>query len=130
MKSAWSLFVVMLALCSQGQVSQKTSPEEFLLTVTLPFDKPIEVSTKISVGKAFEVYEMRGERKITLKGALKASKQNRYHLRLTIVSWASEKVNSTVSVEPDLAPGELWTGGIVSSFVYHYTVLLTRPSDH
>jgi len=131
MKSAWSLFVAMLALCSQGQVSKKTSPDEFLLTVTLPSsEKPVEVSTKISVGKAFEVSEMRGERKITLKGVLKASKQNRYHLRLTIVSWVSEKVNSTLSVEPDLALGEPWAGGVVSSFVYHYTVLLSQPPDH
>jgi hypothetical protein len=131
MRTAWSLFVAMLALCSQGQVSKKTSPDEFLLTVTLPSsEKPVEVSTKISLGKAFEVSEMRGERKITLKGTLTALKHNRYHLRLTIVSWVSEKVNSTLSVEPDLALGESWNVGVVSSFISHYTVLLTLAPDH
>ena len=131
MKSAWPLFVVVLALCSQGQVSKKTSPSEFLLTVTLPSsEKPAEVSTNISVGKPLEVSEMRGERKITLEGVLTPLKHNRYHLRLTIVSWVSEKVNSTLSVEPDLVPGELWTGIVVSSLLYHYTLLLTRAPDH
>jgi len=127
MKRAWYLFVAMLALCSQGQVSPKTSPDEFLLTVTLPStEKPVEVSTKICVGRAFEVFEMRGERRITLKGTLTALKQNRYHLRLTIVDRVSEKVNSTLLVEPDPVPGEPWTVGVVSSFISHYTVLISR----
>ncbi len=128
MKRAWSLLFAMFALYSQGQVSRKISPNEFLLTVTLPSSqKSLEVSTKISLGKAFEISEMRGERKITLKGTLTPLKQNRYHLRLTIVSWVSEKMNETLLVEPDLVPGEPWTIGVVSSIIYHYTVLLSWP---
>ena len=131
MRSTWALFIAILALCSPGPASTRTSPNEFLLTVTLPSsEKPIEVSTTISLRKPFEVSEMREARKITLKGTLTGLKQNRYHLRLTIVSRVSEKVNSTLSVEPDLVPGEPWTGGVVSSFIYHYTVLLTQVPDH
>jgi len=130
MKNAWSLFLAMLALCSQGHASTKTESDEFLLTVTLPSsEKPVEVSAKISFGKAFEVSEMRGDRKITIKGTLTALKQKRYHLRLTIIDWVSEKVNSTSSFEPDLVPGESWTIGVISSCISHYTVLLTRVPD-
>jgi hypothetical protein len=115
-------------LCSQGQVSKKPSLDEFLLTVTLPSsEKPVEMSAAISLSKTFEVSEMRGKEKITLKGTLTPLKDNRYHLRLTIVSWVSEKMNETLSVEPDLVPGEPWTFGVVSSFIYQYAVLLSRP---
>lgn len=130
MQSAWFLFLVILALCPSGQASTRTAPDEFLLTVTVPAsEKPVEVSTKILLGKAFEASEMRAGRKITIKGTLTGLKQNRYHLRLTIVDWVSEKVNSTSSFEPDLALGEPWRVGVVSSFIYHYTVLLTRVRD-
>jgi len=130
MKSAWPLFLAILALCSPGDAT-RTAPDEFLLMVTLPSsDKPAEVSTKILLGKAFEVSEVRAGRKITINGTLTGLKRNRYHLRLTIVDWVSEKVNSTTSFEPDLVLGEPWTVGVISSFIYHYTVLLTRVPDH
>jgi len=130
MKGTWSWFLAILALCSLGHASPRTAPDEFLLTVTLPSsDRPVEVSTRIPLGKAFETSEMRGRRKITLKGTLTALKQNRYHLQLTIIDWVSEKENSTLSVDPDLVLGEPWNVGVVSSIIYHYMVLVTRVSD-
>ena len=69
MKTAWSLFLAILVLCPLGQASTKTEPDGFVLTVTLPSsEKPVEVSTKILLGKAFESSGVRAGRKITIKG--------------------------------------------------------------
>jgi len=128
MKSAYSLLLVVLALCPAGRGSPETPAQEFLLTVTLTStQKPVQVRATISLGRAFEASEQQANRRITIKGALTEKKRNLYHLRLTIVDWTSETSNSTESYEPDLILGEPWRGGFISSFIYLRTVvLLTR----
>ena len=124
---AWTL----LALCTVPAARQRLLPasnvEEFLLKVRLIDPTgPTEIQTRIVTQQRFEFSEMHNSAKITIKGELAERRKNSYHLKLTLVEWASQKSNSTETYELDLVPGEAQSRAFVSSFIFHRTILLTR----
>src|SRR5271165_419994 len=126
-----ALFCISLTLCAIAQASPAASRSEmFLLKVML--NDPMassEIQTRIAVGKPFEFSDTSKGVKITIKGKLSPRQKNTYHLKLTIVEWASEKTNNAETYGLDLVPGKMWNGGVVSSFLYRRDILLTRLSS-
>ena len=128
----WSVSVLVgsLFLWVYPAQPQRPDSESFLLKVTL--QDPIgeaQFQTTIKTDVPFESSENHGKAKITIKGRLGFRQKDHYHLRITIVEWVSEKENSTETYEPDLVPGKMWGGGMISSLAYQRTFLLVPSSQ-
>jgi hypothetical protein len=122
---------VFVALLTEAAVAPRlasaSNVEEFLLKVTLIDPAAtFDIQTRIVPERDFEFSEMRGGAKITIKGNLGSKRKATYHLRLTLIEWASEKSNSTENYELDLVPGKMQGRGFISSFVFQRNILLTR----
>lgn len=133
MNSSIPVFLAVLLLPTPPPHFQSRNPnsESFLLKVTLDDpDGEAQIQTTIKPGIPFEMSQNHGKAKITIKGRLGSFEKDHYHLRLTIVEWASSTQNSTETYEPDLVPGKPWGGGFISSFVYRRAVLLVPISSH
>lgn len=130
MRSAISVLLTCFCLWISLAQSQRTNSESFLLKVALNDPRgEVQLQTAIKPAVPFEVSENRGKTKITIKGQLGFREQDHYHLRITIVEWASPTENSTETCELDLVPGKPWTGGVVSSLAYQRTFLLVAISS-
>jgi hypothetical protein len=103
--------LALLAFCLAAIVGAlhwlpRQTSEGFLLKVTLidPAART-EIQTRIETQKPFECMETHKGGKITIRGELSSKRKGSYHLRITIVEWASETSSSTENFEMDLVPG-------------------------
>jgi hypothetical protein len=124
--------LALLAFCLAAIVGAlhwlpRQTSEGFLLKVTLidPAART-EIQTRIETQKPFECMETHKGGKITIRGELSSKRKGSYHLRITIVEWASETSSSTENFEMDLVPGAAVSRSFVSSFVYQRVILLAR----
>jgi hypothetical protein len=108
-----------------------TNQDMFYLSVRLqdPYNSDLETRIPIKVDKPFQITTDNGEIKNTISGRLHAPSGTKYPLTLTVSEWISEKSNMSDSWELQLEIDKPWSGGVLASFVYGRTVVLSKKKE-
>ena len=126
----WLALVIVFSGAFTGSVAE-TSQDLFHLSLRLqdPYNSDLETRIPIRVDKPFRITTDNGEIKNTISGQLHAPSGTKYPLTLTISEWESEKSNMKDSWELQLEIDKPWSAGVVASFVYERTVILSKKKE-
>ena len=91
-----------------------------------PFNHDFEIRIPVHLGKHFRTTATNGPVTNEISGVVRPSIEGKYALNLTVLEWQSvtDNVRDTNNFQLELDKPQ--TAGLISSFVYHRRVTLSR----